>query len=150
MNLLPVLEGMLFIVGEEGLTSERIKEVLEINDEELESLLKEYPYFMFKNYSVPKQDPLDITGRNYRAKLKMEIEQQMRTCNVVLVIAGKYASYSDSIDMELDIAIAMNKPIIAIEPWGSTMTSQRAKNVADAVVGWNVSSIVDAIRRYSK
>ena len=39
MNLLPVLEGMLFIVGEEGLTSERIKEVLEINDEELESLL---------------------------------------------------------------------------------------------------------------
>lgn len=118
--------------------------------ERLESLLKEYPYFMFKNYSVPKQDPLDITGRNYRAKLKMEIEQQMRTCNVVLVIAGKYASYSDSIDMELDIAIAMNKPIIAIEPWGSTMTSQRAKNVADAVVGWNVSSIVDAIRRYSK
>ena len=42
MNLLPVLEGMLFIVGEEGLTSERIKEVLEINDEELESLLKEW------------------------------------------------------------------------------------------------------------
>ena len=38
MNLLPVLEGMLFIVGEEGLTSERIKEVLEINDEELESI----------------------------------------------------------------------------------------------------------------
>lgn len=118
--------------------------------ERLESLLKRYPYFSFRNYSVPKQDPLDISGRNYRAKLQLEIEQQMRTCNVVLVIAGKYASYSDSIDMELDIAIAMNKPIIAIEPWGSTMNSQRARNVADVVVGWNASSIVDAIRRYSK
>ena len=118
--------------------------------ERLENLLKRYPYFSFRNYSVPKQDPLDISGRNYRAKLQLEIEQQMRTCNVVLVIAGKYASYSDSIDMELDIAIAMNKPIIAIEPWGSTMNSQRARNVADVVVGWNASSIVDAIRRYSK
>ena len=118
--------------------------------ERLENLLKRYPYFSFRNYSVPKQDPLDISGRNYRAKLQLEIEQQMRTCNVVLVIAGKYASYSDSIDMELDIAIAMNKPIIAIEPWGSTMNSHRARNVADVVVGWNASSIVDAIRRYSK
>lgn len=118
--------------------------------ERLEKLLQNYPYFTFKNYSVPKQDPLDITGRNYRAKLKMEIEQQMRSCNAVLVIAGKYASYSDSIDMELDIALDMDKPIIAIEPRGSTMTFQRARNVADTVVGWNASSIVDAIRRYSK
>ena len=118
--------------------------------ERLENLLKGYSYFSFRNYSVPKQDPLDISGTNYRAKLQLEIEQQMRNCNVVLVIAGKYASYSDSIDMELDVAIAMNKPIIAIEPWGSTITSQRARNVADVVIGWNASSIVDAIRRYSK
>lgn len=118
--------------------------------ERLENLLKGYPYFVFKNYSVPKCDPLDINGSNYEAKLKAEIEQQMRTCNVVLVIAGKYASYSESIDMELDIAISMNKPIIAIEPRGSTMTSQRARNIADIVVGWNASSIVDAIRKYSK
>lgn len=115
----------------------------------LENLLRGYPYFSFRNYSVPKQDPLDIYGRNYKSRLRTEIEEQMKPCNAVIVIAGKYVSYSDSIDMELDIAISMNKPIIAIEPWGSTMTSQRAKNVADIVVGWNAASIVDAIRRYS-
>ena len=41
MDLIPVIEGMLFIVGEEGLTSNRIKEVLEIDDKKLDKLLKE-------------------------------------------------------------------------------------------------------------
>lgn len=115
----------------------------------LEDLLREYSYFSFKNYSVPKKDPLDINGKNYESKLRSAIADQMRLCSCVLVIAGKYVSYSDSIDMELDIAIEMGKPIIAIEPWGSTMTSQRAKDVATIIVGWNASSIVNAIRRYS-
>lgn len=115
----------------------------------LENLLRDYSYFSFRNYSVPKKDPLDIYDRNYKQQLKNAIYDQMRLCNCVIVIAGKYASYSDSIDMELDIAIEMGKPIIAIEPWGSTMTSQRAKDVANEVVGWNAQSIVSAIRRNS-
>lgn len=112
--------------------------------------LKDYSYFTFRNYSVPSKDPLDISGKNYEAKLRRAIEDQMRQCSVVLVIAGKYVSYSDSIEMELDIAMEMEKPILAIEPWGSEATSQRAKNVASEVVGWNSTSIVDAIRRLSK
>jgi len=111
--------------------------------------LKDYSYFTFRNYSVPSKDPLDISGKNYEAKLRRAIEDQMRQCSVVLVIAGKYVSYSDSIEMELDIAKEMEKPILAIEPWGSEATSQRAKNVASEVVGWNSTSIVDAIRRLS-
>ena len=34
-----VLEGLLFVVGEEGLTFEQIEEVLEINEEDAKSLL---------------------------------------------------------------------------------------------------------------
>ncbi|MDE7400731.1 MAG: TIR domain-containing protein, partial [Clostridia bacterium] len=114
--------------------------------ERLENLLREYPYFRFKNYSVPQKDPFDISGVNYKAKLRTAITEQMRNCSCLLVIAGKYASYSDSIDMELQIAISLHKPIIAIEPWGATMTSQRAKEVADRVVGWNAVSVVNAIK----
>lgn len=114
----------------------------------LENLLRDYSYFKFRNYSVPQKDPLDITGRNYKSKLRDAIIDQMRLCNCFLVIAGKYASYSDSIDMEIDIALEMGKPIIAIEPWGAIETSQRAKRVANIVVGWNASSIVNAIRRF--
>ena len=69
MNLLPVLEGMLFIVGEEGLTSERIKEVLEINDEELESLLKE----LNKSYENENRGiKLDVLGNKLKLTTKKE------------------------------------------------------------------------------
>ena len=39
MNLNAVLEGLLFVVGEDGLTSEQIKELLEIDDQKLEEIL---------------------------------------------------------------------------------------------------------------
>lgn len=69
MNLLPVLEGMLFIVGEEGLTSERIKEVLEINDEELENLLKE----LNKSYENENRGiKLDVLGNKLKLTTKKE------------------------------------------------------------------------------
>lgn len=118
--------------------------------ERLERLLQNHDYFNFKNYSVPKIDPIDITGSKYKLKLREAIESQMKSCSVFIVIAGKYASYSDSINMEIDIALEMGKPILAIEPWGSIMTSQRAKSVATEVVSWNSQSIVSAIRRISK
>ena len=112
-------------------------------------LLSNYYYFSFKNYSVPKSDSLDISGSNYKRKLRMAIINQMKTAHVVLVIAGVYASYSDSIQMEIEIAQEMNKPIIAINPWGSSTTSQIVKNAATITVGWNSASIVSAIRKYS-
>ena len=41
MNLKGVLEGLLFVVGDEGLTIDRIKEILEISETEAKSLLTE-------------------------------------------------------------------------------------------------------------
>lgn len=121
------------------------------NDEydRLIDLLKDYSYFDFKNYSVPSSNPLDIRSKKYEEKLKEAIKTQMRTCHAVLVIAGKYVTYSDSIQMELDVSKELGKPVIAIEPWGSATTSQVAKEAADIIVGWNSKSIVSAIRKYA-
>lgn len=113
------------------------------------NLLSNYSYFSFKNYSVPKSDPLDISGSDYKRKLRIAIINQMKTAHVVLIIAGVYASYSDSIQLEIEIVQDMNKPIIAINPWGSSTTSQIVKNAATITVGWNSASIVSAIRKYS-
>lgn len=41
MNKCAIIEGILFIVGEEGVTLDKIKEILEIEDEELNSLIDE-------------------------------------------------------------------------------------------------------------
>ncbi len=40
MNLLGILEGLLFAVGDEGLTLEQVSEILEINPDEAKELLK--------------------------------------------------------------------------------------------------------------
>ena len=46
------------------------------------------------------------------------------------------------------LAQEMGKKIIAIQPWAAQRTSQVVKNAADEIVGWNTSSIVNAIRGY--
>lgn len=116
--------------------------------EDLISLLKDRGYFDFKNYSVPSKDPLDVSGSKYKEKLREAIKQQMQLSQVVIIIAGKYVTYSDSIQMELELAAQMGKPIIAVRPWGANQISTVAENAADDLIGWNSDSIVEAIRRH--
>ena len=110
-------------------------------------LLRQRPYFRFRNYSVPRDDPIHDAPSD-RA-LRDAIRKQMRPCGVVLVLAGVYATYSRWIDVELGLAksgFANTKPIVAVEPWGSQRTSLPVKQAADRVVRWNTESIVRAIR----
>ena len=80
---------------------------------------------------------------------ELPISEKIRNCHVVLVMAGVYSTYSKWINVEIEVAkneFQWEKPIIAIEPWGSERTSQHVKNNADLIVGWNTDSIVSAIR----
>ena len=117
------------------------------NYERLVALLKKRSYFRFKDYSVPRNDPIHNAPTD-RA-LRSAIRNQMQPCGVVLVLAGVYATYSKWIDIEIDLAesgFQNPKPIVAVEPWGSKKTSRRVKDAADEVVKWNTESIVSAIR----
>lgn len=115
--------------------------------ENLTELLDNANYFTYKNYSVPKNDP--IHNANNDRQLYDAIEEQIRHASVVLILAGVYSSYSKWIDKEIEIAQNLNKPILAIEPWGSEKTSSTVKNSADRIVKWNTDSIVNAIREIS-
>lgn len=116
----------------------------------LVSLLNKDYWFSYKDYSVPRDEPLTIYNKMYyESELRNKIRNQMKTCHVVLILAGVYASYSDSINMEIEIANELGKPIIAIQPWAAEKTSQIVKNNSDVIIGWNSSSIIDAIKRYS-
>lgn len=116
----------------------------------LVNLLNNAAYFSYKNYSVESSNPLTIYNNiYYESELMNKLRVQMRTCHVVLILAGVYSSYSEYIQMEIQIAKELNKPIIAIEPWASEKTSLVVKNNAKCIVKWNTSSIVDAIRKYS-
>ncbi|MBC3932618.1 TIR domain-containing protein [Undibacterium curvum] len=113
-------------------------------------LLDTRPYFFYKNYSVPKNDPLHTRGTD--KDLHAAIKRQIAPCHCVLIFAGVYSTYSKWINKEIAICateFGTKKPIIAIQPWGAERTSKIVKENADAIVGWNTESIVKAIREVS-
>ena len=114
--------------------------------EKLVRLLDTKPYFTYKNYAVPQNDPINHAYNDYQ--LKAAIKSQMQPASCVLILAGVYATYSKWINIEIDLANSMGKKIIAIQPWGAKLTSTVVKNTADVIVGWNTDSIVNAIRGY--
>lgn len=116
----------------------------------LSAMLRAAPRFEYKDYSVPKDNP--IHNANNAAQLRSAIQAQMKPASVVLIMAGKYATYSKWINEE--IALAKNgffyeKPLLAITPWGAQQISSTVRDAADEIVGWNTASIVAAIRKYS-
>ena len=112
----------------------------------LVSLLDAKPYFSYKNYSVPKDDPIHNAGNE--VQLRSAIKAQMQPASCVLILAGVYGTYSKWINIEIDLAKQLGKRVIAIEPWGAEKTSTVVKDAADEVVKWNTDAIVKAIRGY--
>lgn len=100
--------------------------------------------FDWQNLSVPEHDP--ITDAEIRRRLR----KQIKPSSAVLILAGMYVRHSDAIQMEIDLAEYYDKPIIGIRPWGNERAPQAVKDAAAEMVGWNTSSIVDAVRRYGK
>jgi len=114
-------------------------------------MLKEAPYFSFKDFSCPRENPAVDPRKHYPiAKLTEELKYQICPVNCVIILSGMYVAYSDWIQREIDIALSMGKPIVGVYPWGHERLPHAVSDVADEVVRWNTSSIVGAIRRNSR
>ena len=114
----------------------------------LVNLLDSRGYFSFKNYSVPKSNP--IAGARSDKALSEAIETKVRLSSVVIIMAGKYATYSKWINKEIEIAKRLNKPIVAVKPFGATQISSVVRSAADSEAAWNSESIVKAIREVTR
>jgi hypothetical protein len=103
--------------------------------------------FIWSNCSVPTTDPLpDKTS----AGLSRGMTRQISPSQVVIILAGMYSAHSEWIEYEIQEAKRMGKTIIAIKPWGQERVPQIVQNASICEpVGWNRSSIINAIRRYS-
>lgn len=116
--------------------------------EKLVNMIDNRPYFSWKNYSVPQDDPIhDAPNQQI---LYEAIKRQISPSHVVIILAGVYATYSKWINKEIKIAkneFYTSKPILAIQPWGAEKTSKVVKDNADLIVGWNTESIIDGIRQ---
>jgi MTH538 TIR-like domain (DUF1863) len=112
-------------------------------------LLGAHSDFPFKNFSVPKDDPIHNSPNEQ--ELYKAIYNHIRPASVVLIMAGVYATRSKWINREIQIAkqgFQSPKPIIAIKPWGQTNVSKVVRQNADVLVGWNTESVVAAILKW--
>lgn len=112
----------------------------------LESMLESYPYFRFRNYSVPEHDPLSF---DCVKDLVNQLDEQIRQSSVILVIGGMYCQYRKWIQKEIEIAKKYDKPILLVQPWGSNKIPSIVETSATKIVGWNSASIVQAIKELS-
>lgn len=116
------------------------------NYDGLVNLLNTSPYFDYKNYSVPKDDPIHDAEDDYQ--LKEAIKNQMQHASCVLILAGVYSTYSKWINIEIELAKELDKKIIAVELYAAERTSSVVKNAADVIVKWRTDSIISAIKGY--
>ena len=115
-------------------------------------MLSNAPNFYFRNYSAPSEKPLqtlDGADVKTKAQIKAAIDQKIQSVNCVLVLSGMYTAYREWMQHEIDTAVRLGRPIIGIKPWGNTVVPQYVTDHADIIVGWNTSTIVQAIREYS-
>ncbi len=114
------------------------------------NLLKNADYFKWRNYSCPEHDPAIDSATDFgKNQLVKALKNQIRPVNCVIILAGLYVSYSYWIKEEIDISVEFGKPIIGVLPWGSSKIPQYVASNAIEVVGWNTSSILDAVRKNS-
>ena len=101
----------------------------------------------YYNHSVPKDDPVHTNGTD--KQLEDAIDAKIKGCSCVIILAGVYSSCSKWIKKEIAIAQKYGKPIISVRPWGAERVSDAVTQAADIVVGWNATSVANAVKNYS-
>ncbi|WP_126992226.1 TIR domain-containing protein [Thermosipho globiformans] len=113
----------------------------------LREKLNNYPYFEWRDYSVPFHDPIESINAQ---TIKSKIREKIRQSSVFIVFAAMYSKYSDWIEWEVKVAEQYEKPILAIKPWSQEKVPVFIQEKANKIVGWNIDNIVSAIRELAK
>ena len=102
-----VLEGLLFVVGEDGLTFEQIEDVLEISEEEAKELLME----LKKDYEDDNRGlRIDFLGNRFKLTTKFEHREYYQK-----LIENPETNVLSQSALETLAIIAYNEPITRVE-----------------------------------
>ena len=102
-----VLEGLLFVVGEEGLTFEQIEEVLEINEEDAKSLL------MNLKHDYEREDRglrIDFLGNKFKITTKFEHKEYYQK-----LLENPETNTLSQAALETLAIIAYNEPVTRVQ-----------------------------------
>ena len=102
-----VLEGLLFVVGEDGLTLDQIEEVLEVEEEAARELLME----LKKDYEDESRGlRIDFLGNRFKLNTKFEHKQYYQK-----LIENPETNFLSQAALETLAIIAYNEPITRIQ-----------------------------------
>ncbi len=94
--------------------------------------------------------PKEPINSDNSAYIRRRLKERISNSDIVLGIAGMYASYSDWMEWELDTAIAEEVPIVGVIPRGQKKISKVVTDRSVKDVHWNTKSIVEAIQEWAK
>lgn len=115
--------------------------------QDLKDLIDGRGYFPAEYTQIEKTCPINS---DLAWVIKANITKRLESSDIVLAIAGIFASHSEWMQWEMDKAKEIGLKIIGIVPRGQERISQEVLYRSVVDVRWNADSIVDAIRRYSK
>ena len=102
--------------------------------------------FYYLNTSQPQaKRPIDKESQ------REDLRRQIAPCEVVIALPAAYRSAAELVLFQMTFAKAADRPIIAMENFGSTEALPKAiKDLADEVSAWNERSLIDALRRQAR
>lgn len=115
--------------------------------EALRNLINARSNFSATYEESTKDKPINSEDESY---VKTRLTQKIGNSNIVLALAGVYASHSSWMEWELDKAIELEIPIVGVIPSGQERISTIVSTRSTTDVRWNTESIIAAIRTHSK
>jgi len=115
--------------------------------EALQRLLNERGYLNVEFLEATKKTPINSESAPY---VKSVLKSRILNSDIVLALAGVYASYSEWMIWELQTSEENKIPIVGVIPRGQERVSTEVSKRSIFDVNWNTESIVDAIRVYGK
>jgi hypothetical protein len=102
--------------------------------------------FYYQNTSLPDaKRPLDKESQ------REDLRRQIAPCEVVVVVPAAYQRAPELVQFQMNFAKAADRPIVAMENFGSTEALPKAiKDLADEVCAWTERDLIDALRRQAR
>ena len=115
--------------------------------EALRNLINARGYFSATYEESTRDKPINSDDEGY---VKRRLSHKIANSDVILALAGVYASHSSWMQWELDKAIELGIPVIGVIPRGQDRISTIVSTRSVVDIKWNTESIVAAIRAYAK
>lgn len=92
-------------------------------------------------------DSSALTEKDF-ASHEIEVQNQIKNANVVLILTDLYDEFKDWIDQELEIARNLEKPVIVIRSYKDKETPPHLEELADEIVFFDPEEILKEIKNY--